>query len=442
LAKVNQEIMEHSSPLENSDNETSQQTVKTSSAGMLAFVFIAVLISIAAGAFSFFLFQKLEENKSELNGLKLEIGGQLSGKLDGVSGKFNNVTDRFTNVSDRISRFNDELSKIHSSIKQQDGIIKQQDGFLKQQLKQQDGTIKYQENLINNLAGNLQESKRTQEISNQQLTRSLDMLYKQKGKTRNDWILSEVEYLLLIANHSLLLSFDVNTAIIALQSADERLLDMGDPGIITIRKFIADELIQLKAVPFVDVAGIQVILSGMIKHAASLKVLNSDTPTVKDLLGTVTVEPKVVATSEKDLSTLDQYKNSIMKATDKFLHELKSLVVYRNKKVAASALIAPEQKFFLQQHVSLKLESARKALLDGRNELFHSLLTETKQLLLEFFDSSNVSVKNFIEQLDSLQAKNLSRTLPDISFSLKELKKYTAQLDDHRTSEGDTKESN
>ena len=434
--------MEHSSPLENSDNETSQQTVKTSSAGMLAFVFIAVLISIAAGAFSFFLFQKLEENKSELNGLKLEIGGQLSGKLDGVSGKFNNVTDRFTNVSDRISRFNDELSKIHSSIKQQDGIIKQQDGFLKQQLKQQDSTIKYQENLINNLAGNLQESKRTQEISNQQLTRSLDMLYKQKGKTRNDWILSEVEYLLLIANHSLLLSFDVNTAIIALQSADERLLDMGDPGIITIRKFIADELIQLKAVPFVDVAGIQVILSGMIKHAASLKVLNSDTPTVKDLLGTVTVEPKVVVIPEKDLSTLDQYKNSIMKATDKFLHELKSLVVYRNKKVAASALIAPEQKFFLQQHVSLKLESARKALLDGRNELFHSLLTETKQLLLEFFDSSNVSVKNFIEQLDSLQAKNLSRTLPDISFSLKELKKYTAQLDDHRTSEGDTKESN
>ena len=438
--------MEHSSPLENSDDQASPTTVKSSSAGMLAFVFIAVLISIAAGAFSFFLFQKLEENKSQLNDLKLEIGGQLSGKLDGVSGKFNNVTDRFTNISDRISRFNDELSKIHGSIKLQDGIIKQQDAYFKhefkQQLEQYDSSIKHQNNLVNNLKDNLQEAKQTQDISNQQLNRSLDMLYKQKGKTRNDWILSEVEYLLLIANHSLLLSFDVNTAIIALQSADERLLDMGDPGIITIRKLIADELIQLKAVPIVDVAGIQVTLSGMIKHVASLEVLNSKTPTVNDLLGKPTVEPKAVVTPEQNLSTLDQYKISLIKVTDKFLHELKSLVVYRNKKVAASALIAPEQKFFLQQNVSLKLESARKALLDGRNELFHNLLAETKELLLKYFDSTQGSVKNFLEQLDSLQSQNLSRTLPDISFSLKELKKYTAQLDAHRISAGDTKESN
>ncbi|MFK5894070.1 MAG: uroporphyrinogen-III C-methyltransferase [Pseudomonadota bacterium] len=442
MAKTNQEIMEHSSPLESSEKSTPQQVVKASSTGMLAFVFIAVLISVLAGAFSFFLFQKLEENKAQLNDLKLEVGGQLSGKLDGVSGKFNNVTDRFTNVSDRISRFNDEISKIHNSIKQQDGTIKQQEGLFKQQLKQYDSALNVQKGLIDNLQQSMQQSKRDQLISNEQLTRSLDMLYKQKGKTRNDWILSEVEYLLLIANHGLLLSFDVNTAIIALQSADERLLDMGDPGIINIRKFIADELIQLRAVPVVDVPGMQLTLSSMIKHVRSLAVLDSEIPGVEDLLQPVKIpQTPAVDVPAQQQSKLDQYKQALITATNKFLHELKNLVVYRNKKIAATALIAPEQKFFLQQHVSLKLESARKALLDGKNELFHSLLAETQELLKEFFDSEKKSVQAFTKQLTSLQSQNLSRTLPDISFSLKELKKYSSQLDAHRNSNDATMSS-
>jgi len=283
-----------------------------------------VLLSIAAGAFSFYLFQKLEDNKADLNGLKLEIGGQLTGKLDGVSGKFNNVSDRFNNVSDRISRFNDELSKINSN-------IKQNDSFAKQELTQQNNTIKQQNNLIANLNVKLQESERAQEISNQQIIRSLDM---------------------------------------------------GDPGIISIRKAIAEELIQLKAVPVVDVPGMQVILSSMIKHSRTLSVLDSEIPGVEDLLGSSIEKPQQAEKkSDQEQSKLEQFQTSLITATDKFLQELKNLVVYRNTKVAATALIAPEQKFFLQQHVTLKMETARKALLDGRNELFHSLLGETEEML-------------------------------------------------------------
>lgn len=108
MAKAKREIIEHASTQESSETLTmAPVAVKTSSAGIYAFVFIGIIISMAAGAFSFILFQQLERNKSELNAIKVEIGGQLNGKLDGVSGKFKNVSDRFSNVSDRISRFND-----------------------------------------------------------------------------------------------------------------------------------------------------------------------------------------------------------------------------------------------------------------------------------------------------------------------------------------------
>ena len=104
---------------QNIQEKATNTGVKLSSTGILAFVFIAVVISLAAGAFSFVLFNQLAQNKNELDALKVEIGGQLNGKLDGVSGKFNNVSDRFTNVSDRISRFNDEVKNINKEVKQQ-----------------------------------------------------------------------------------------------------------------------------------------------------------------------------------------------------------------------------------------------------------------------------------------------------------------------------------
>ncbi|MFK5984350.1 MAG: uroporphyrinogen-III C-methyltransferase [Pseudomonadota bacterium] len=444
MAKANQEIVEHSTTPSSDDAPIPQPAVKTSSAGMLAFVFIAVLISLLAGAFSFFLFQQLEQQKTKLGELKLEIGGQLSGKLDGVSGKFSSVSDRFTSVSDRISRFNDNISKINTEVQQLDGLLKQelkqQTGLFKQYVLQQQDVVKSQQSSIKKLETTIKKSQLTQQISIEQLSGSINKLYKQKGRTRNDWILSEVEYLLLIGNHGLNLSFDVNTAIIALESADARLLDMADPGTIAIRKSIAEELIQLKAVPVIDVAGMQATLSAMIKHSVSLPVLNSEIPGVDDLLGTVkTVEPIVAdkKPAENPLGALQQFKNELKKGADKFLNELKNLVVYRNKKIAATALIAPEQKFFLQQHISLKLESARKALLDGKDDLFQSLLAETQELLIKFFDSKTRAVTSFTQQLKSLQSQKLLRQLPDISKSLDELKKYVAKLEQRRLAAAD-----
>ncbi len=442
---VNKEIVEHSSVSEN-NAATASPVIHKSSAGMLAFVFIAVLISLLAGAFSFFLFQQLEQNKNQLSELKLEIGGQLTGKLDGVSGKFNSVTDRFSSVSDRISKFNGNISKINSDVQQLDGLVKQEfkqlDGLFKEHLQQQQKNTSAQQTTLSQLDKDIQQSLRAQQISNEQITHSIDKLYKQKGRTRNDWILSEVEYLLLIANHGLNLSFDVNTAIIALQSADERLLDMGDPGIIPIRKFIAQELIELKAVPSVDITGMQAVLSALIKQAINLPVLNSETPTVDNLIQSNKDKEAVAKVANATPSTIDKYKESLKQVTDKFLNELKSLVVYRNKKIAATELIAPEQKFFLQQHLSLKLESARKALLDGRDTLFQSLLAETQELLTQYFDAQKQSVKSFSQQLTQLQSKKIIRQLPDISSSVNELKKYVLKLEQQRKENNTTVENN
>ena len=85
---------------------------------------------------------------------------------------------------------------------------------------------------------------------------AITVLRENSGRQRSDWLLSEAEYLANIANYRLLLERDVKTALVALQAADERLREIGDPALLDIRKQLAQDIQALRAVPQPDVPGL------------------------------------------------------------------------------------------------------------------------------------------------------------------------------------------
>lgn len=418
--------------------------------GVVAFVFVAVLLALAAGAFSFYLFQLLQQNKMQLDDIKVQVGGvggKLSGRLDSVGGRFAQVNDRFKQMIDsnsqRFQSVSDQLSDVHQKI----NAIKRDLGSAvaaREKLQEQTRAE------IQKLARNQTQLSKKQVISNQQLSQAIDRLYRQKGKTRNDWILSEVEYLLLIANHGLTLSGDVNTAIRALESADTRLLDMGDPSIISIRSAIADELAKLQSVPQVDMSGVMLKLGSLIKQIPKLVVLNSEVPGVESLLQTevktVVKQEAAPATGNSDQTALSehsmaQYREQAMQALNKFLNELKNLVVVRKKEARTLALVTPQQEFFTRQMLALKLDMARKALWDGRNQWFHQLIDEAIELLRKHFEPKAASTRFFISQLTAFQKLELAPKLPDISYSHQLLKQYIKKREDQRQQEAQVRKA-
>ncbi|MCU7819012.1 MAG: uroporphyrinogen-III C-methyltransferase [gamma proteobacterium symbiont of Lucinoma myriamae] len=339
------------------------------------------MFSLSTGGAAFLLFQSLEKTRTDFAS-KLD---KTRADLSNVSIKVNgDITGQLTTITDKMGR-----------------ITADQQQFQHQVSGQQQTTEALSKKM---------------EISNQQMLQSIEVLFKQKGRERIGWVLAEVEYLLLIANHSLQLQHDAPTAITALEAADSRLLDTGDPGTIESRTQIRDEIQQLKVLQQPDVVGMAARLASVIKMMPLLPIKYAQVNTKKKIADLIDKK------ASHDTADLEQ-------AGKDFLHELRGLVVFRKLQETPKALMTPEQQFFLQQNLQLKLETARRSLLLGQQTLFLESLNEAVQWLQEFFDLENSHVKQIIEELQNLQKMTINSTMPDISTSIKVLRSYQKELE-------------
>lgn len=356
-------------------------TAHTTSGAASAFIFLAVVFSLAAGAVTFLLFQSLEKTRAEFSQKLEKNRADVADVTVKVSG---DISGRLTTISDKMARITSEQQQFQSQVS---------------------GQQQTTEALAKKMT-----------LSNQQMLQSIEVLYKQKGRERIGWVLAEVEYLLLIANHSLQLQNNTATAIAALQAADSRLLDTGDPGSIETRTIINDEIQQLKALQQPDIVGMAAQLASIIKMLPDLPVQYTQVNSKKKIADLVAKK------ASHDAADLQQ-------AGKDFLHELRGLIVFRKLEQTPMALMTPHQQFFLQQNLQLKLETARQALVSGKKSLFSSSLGEAVQWMKDFFDMESSQVKHTIEELQGLQNMTISSNLPDISGSIKVLRAYQRELE-------------
>jgi len=95
---------------------------------------------------------------------------------------------------------------------------------------------------------------------------SLEQMYQEQGKTRDERVLTDIEQILLAANQQLQLSGNVHGTLVALENADRLLAREDKPQFIGIRRALAKDIERLSAVPHVDVTGMAVKLDAMISQ--------------------------------------------------------------------------------------------------------------------------------------------------------------------------------
>jgi len=243
------------------------------------------------------------------------------------------------------------------------------------------------------------------------LNEALQTLLKSRSHLRNDWLLTEAEYLLKLANHRLLLERDVDTAIVALQSADERLREVADPGLLQIRKRIATDITDLRAVEQPDLAGLSFTLSSL---AADIPRLPLATP-----------DPETRA--QHEATSQDDKVENWRELPAAVWRDIKSLVVIRHHDEPIQPLLAPEQRFFLIQNLQLQLEQARLALLNGQTPVYRERLQQASQWLEEYFDTGQSPTRQTLEQLTKLAEQEIHPELPDISDTHQALENFRQQ---------------
>ncbi len=234
------------------------------------------------------------------------------------------------------------------------------------------------------------------------------------GRTTLAWRLAEVEYLLMVANTRLTLERDPHTALIALQTADQKLRAIGDPAFVPVRQAIADEVTALKAVAEPDITGMALSLASLAEAVDSLPLQNTQPARSAG---------PAVTSSKEDYQSLDW--SAIPGAV---WRDLRDLVVVRRVDKPIEPLLPPSEEWYLRQNLKLKLEQARLSLLRFETSLYHQLLDEAGDWLKAYFNTESAAVKGMLESLQQLKQADLQPSLPDVSESLRILRKHMESL--------------
>jgi uroporphyrin-III C-methyltransferase len=244
------------------------------------------------------------------------------------------------------------------------------------------------------------------ESQSQQL--SLESLYQELSRSRDDWLLAEVEQTLAIAAQQLQLAGNVQAALVALQNADARLARSDRPQFLPLRRVIARDVERLKNAPSLDVAGMTVRIDQVIAAVDSLPLL------VDGRTQSAPSSPSAPAAGDPQAATESAWR----RAWHGVWEELKGLVRVQRLDAADPALIAPENRFYLRENLKLRLLHARIALLQRDEAAFRGDIKAAQSWLNRWFDVRQKPAASAAQTLAQLAGAAVNVELPTIADSL------------------------
>lgn len=240
---------------------------------------------------------------------------------------------------------------------------------------------------------------------------SLEALYQDLSRNRDEWAYAEIEQTLLVASQQLQLAGNVRAALIALQAADSRLQHMNRPQLLGLRKAISEDIARLKAAPFVDTVGLSVRIDTLIAAVDKL-------PLATDARAVAAPQTPPLAAAQDDAAWTRFWREVWI--------DMKQMVRIQRVDNADVPLLAPTQAFFLRENLKLRLQTARMALLTRDQATFRGDLKAAREWLTRYFDARDKAVVTAGSALGSLQTSDVSIELPDLSATLSALRVLTA----------------
>src|SRR5262245_54654314 len=226
-----------------------------------------------------------------------------------------------------------------------------------------------------------------------ELEARLDTVQGGSFDARSALLRSEAEYYLVVANTELTLTRDLATALIALELADGRLAELGDPQLAPVREKLAGELLALRSVRLPDIEGIVFSLGRLAARADAL-------PLRADLPPNLGREPDAAVEAEPGLGRLWL----AIKGT--FLDLVR---IERRDDPVPQALSAAE-RMLARRQLQLELELARIAALRADSDAFTSGLESAIMILRRDFDAASADVEGALALLGELRSFEVDPT--------------------------------
>lgn len=235
-----------------------------------------------------------------------------------------------------------------------------------------------------------------------------------------DWLWTEAEYLLRLANQKLALQGDGDSALLILTTVDEMLRDSGDVSVLSVRDALAGEMLALRSMDYVDVEGLHARLRALAPLVEQLSLREALVQNHADRL----------ASQQQQALPADAGFGA------QALALLRSIYVWQRWDVPPEALLPPQQEATLKQNLQLLLEQAQLALLMAQPEIYRSALERGHDWVARHFAIDTGAGRTLQQELEALAQERVAATQPDISGSLDLLQQANARRASAAASDG------
>lgn len=235
-----------------------------------------------------------------------------------------------------------------------------------------------------------------------------------------DWLWTEAEHLLRLANQKLALQGDGDSALLILTTVDEMLRDSGELGVLGVRDALAGEMLALRSMDYVDVEGLHVRLSALVPLVEQLSLREALVQNHADRL------------AAQQQQALPDDAGFAAQA----LALLRSIFVWQRWDVPPEALLPPQQEATLKQNLQLLLEQAQLALLMAQPVVYRSALERGHDWVARYFAIDTGAGRTLQQELQALTQERVVSARPDISGSLALLQQANARRANAAASDG------
>ncbi|KPC52033.1 uroporphyrinogen-III C-methyltransferase [Amantichitinum ursilacus] len=236
-----------------------------------------------------------------------------------------------------------------------------------------------------------------QQAQGQQAT--LNNLYDSLTRTETQRALADIEQTLTAASQQLQLAGGVDAALVALNSADQKLLELNKPELITVRQVLSKDIEKLKTLPALDIVGMTAQLDSVMETLDRLPLAIDTHPVVP-------------------LGNQPASRGAVTDFGSEVWNELKQLIVIRRMDKPDAVLLSPDQAFFLRENIKLRLLDARSALLRHDQKSYSADLAAAQKYLQQYFDNSAANTQEVQARIKQLAQASLTLTLPTLDTSL------------------------
>jgi uroporphyrin-3 C-methyltransferase len=249
----------------------------------------------------------------------------------------------------------------------------------------------------------------------------LEDLIQSLARSRDENVLVDIEASLRVAQQQAALTGSAEPLVAALRQADERLSRYAQPRLEGVRRAIARDIDRVRAVGVPDVAQLVLRLDevvrlsdeipllaaveqGRVRGASAEAVVRSPSQVLDEL-----PEPQ----GPWDVATRWARLQALLGAvTADALAEARSLVRISRVDRPDALLLAPEQAFFLREHLKLRLLNARLSLLSRQFDVARAELQEVQRMLERWFDPASRKTITAVEVVRGVAQQSRQVPLP------------------------------